>query len=313
MEQEQQTPGQQALERIRLLLPNWQPTTQDVLRWIRLALIVGFVILGVLFILDVIGLLFGITLLKLLKVLALPITVGAAVPLLNWLQKKRELDVENQRAQDEALQAYLDQMAQLMLLDEADEAKPKPLRKSAPRDEVRILARARTLTVLRRLGSERKRSIVDFLYEADLIKFSQPIIQLGSPDAQYSAADLSGADLRGAFLLGAHLTGPMSGVNLSRADLSGADLSGADLRRANLSHANLSHANLTDADLSWADLTDTLGAKENLGQAKSLEGATMPDGQQLESPVYAARPTFRPTFKDWLKSNDSGQDGENPG
>jgi hypothetical protein len=83
MEQEQQTSAQRALELIRVLLPNWQPTTQDVLRWIRVALAVGLAILGVLLILDVIGLLFGITLLKLLKVLAIPITVGAAVPLLN--------------------------------------------------------------------------------------------------------------------------------------------------------------------------------------------------------------------------------------
>src|SRR5215213_7663229 len=261
MEQEQQTPGQQALERIRLLLPNWQPTTQDVLRWIRLALIVGFVILGVLFILDVIGLLFGITLLKLLKVLALPITVGAAVPLLNWLQKKRELDVENQRAQDAALQAYLDQMAQLMLLDEADEAKPKPLRKSEDGDEVRILARTRTLTVLRRLDSGRKRSVLDFLYEARLIQKPQPIIQLGSPDQEYNVADLSGAELRGAVLRNAALSGTHNGANLSRAELRDADLSLADLsnvtlRDANLSGADLQNANLSGADLSSANLQD---------------------------------------------------------
>jgi hypothetical protein len=127
MEQEQQTPGQRALELVRLLLPNWQPTPQEVLRWIRIALAVGIVILGVLLSLDVIGLLFGIALLNLLKILALPITVGAAVPLLNSLQKNRELmvelEVEDQRAQDGALQAYLDQMGDLILHENLRQSK----------------------------------------------------------------------------------------------------------------------------------------------------------------------------------------------
>ncbi len=58
-------------------------------------------------------------------------------------QRERELEVENQRAQDVALQAYLDQMSQLLL------DKDKPLRQSQAHDEARILARARTLTVLK--------------------------------------------------------------------------------------------------------------------------------------------------------------------
>jgi hypothetical protein len=76
-------------------------------------------------------------------------------------QKERELEVERQRAQDDALQAYLDQMAQLLL--------DKKLRNSEEDSEVRTVARARTVTVLPRLDGGRKRSIVLFLYEARLI------------------------------------------------------------------------------------------------------------------------------------------------
>ena len=47
--------------------------------------------------------------------MAVPITVGAAVPLLNWLQKKRELEIAERRANDEALQAYLDKMTDLLV------------------------------------------------------------------------------------------------------------------------------------------------------------------------------------------------------
>jgi hypothetical protein len=255
-------------------------------------LLAGGIVAAVLLVSILIGYSYGITLWDWIKVLAVPITVGGAVPLLNKLQKDRELDIENQRkgreqaiqeqyTQDTALQAYLDQMSQLMLLDEADEAKPKPLRKSVRNDEVLILARARTLTALRRLGSGHKRSVLDFLYEAELINAAAPIIWLGSPDLQYSAADLSGADLRGAFLRGAFLGGIITGANLSEADLHGADLSNANLSNATLRYADLSGATgITNGELEQ--------------RAKSLEGATMPNGQKYE---------------DWLKGEGRGEEG----
>lgn len=56
-------------------------------------------------------------------------------------EAERELAVQS--AQDEALQAYLDQMSTLLL--------EKDLRNSDDDSEVRTLARARTVTVLRRL------------------------------------------------------------------------------------------------------------------------------------------------------------------
>src|SRR5215204_1529067 len=54
-----------------------------------------------------------------------------------------ERELAEQRAQDEALQAYLDQMSGLLL--------ERDLRASEEDSEVRTLARARTLTVLERL------------------------------------------------------------------------------------------------------------------------------------------------------------------
>jgi uncharacterized protein YjbI with pentapeptide repeats len=120
-------------------------------------------------------------------------------------------------------------------------------------------------------------------------------------EANLGLADLIGADLSRAFLRETNLRL----ARLMRADLSEANLSGANLSGANLSGANLSEANLTDADLSRADLSnaklvgatliDTYlrdanltganlsGAKE-IGNmelkllAKSVKGATMPDG-----------------------------------
>src|SRR5258708_36823271 len=105
----------------------------------------------------------------------------------------------------------------------------KHLRESKPEDEVRKIGRVHTLTVLHRLDSERKRSVLQFLYESDLIVKGNSFI------------NLDGAELSGANLVGA---------NLGAADLGAANLSGADLREAPLGGANLRGATATEARLS---------------------------------------------------------------
>jgi Pentapeptide repeats (8 copies) len=63
--------------------------------------------------------------------------------------------------------------------------------------------------------------------------------------------------------------------SLSNADLDNANLSGANLSNADLNDAHLVSANLRGANLSGAQVTD-----EQLKGAKSLYGATMPDGSK---------------------------------
>jgi hypothetical protein len=165
-----------------------------------------------------------------------------------------ERQVEEQRAQDTALQAYLDQMSSLLL------DKDRPLRQSKEGDQVRTLARARTLTLLPRLDGDRKGSVMQFLYESDLL---------------FGTVDLGGADLSEAYVTDA---------DLSDADLRVANLSGADLSNANLSDANLKFADLRYSDLSGSHGVTKEMLEHRLGplflepQADPLEGATMPDG-----------------------------------
>jgi hypothetical protein len=119
-------------------------------------------------ILTLIGLPFGITLWECLKLLIIPVVIAAGGLWFNRHQREREQYIGDQRAQDEALQTYLDQIGQLLL------DKDRPLRQSKEGDEVRTLARARTLTVLARLESSRKGTVVQFLYEANLIAGKVP-------------------------------------------------------------------------------------------------------------------------------------------
>ena len=276
-----------------------------------------------------IGYRYGITLWDWIKLLIVPAVIAGGGLWFNAQQRDREQQIANARTQDEALQAYLDQMGQLLL------DKERPLRQSKEGDEVRTLARARTLTLLSRLeGGEGKRSVLQFLYESGLIVRARNVL------------DVRGADLRGADLLWANLEGAiLTGANLDRAwvdkaDLLWANLRGARLSEARLNEANLSHAILLEASVSGADLrganlrgtflrgadlaiseeikevTDLTGAdltgtdlkEANLyfaqgvtneqlqQQAESLEGATMPDGQKYE---------------EWLESKGRGEDGEN--
>jgi uncharacterized protein YjbI with pentapeptide repeats len=263
--------------------------------------------------------------LQLLSALAIPVVLTVAGFWYSSQQEKQQQhiedqraasdrDIEEQRAQDAALQAYLDQMS-VLLLD-------KNLRDSEEDSEARRLARARTLTVLGRLDPHRKRTVVRFLYESALIQEGDPIVNLATADlraADLSLDDLRAADLGEAILRGADLkTADLRDANLrsadlSNADLSNADLSDADLRfaklvnadlccnadlsnadlsnaklrsadlgRAYLSYANLSYADLSHADLSNADLRGAQGVSERdlELQLVKLENTMMPDGSK---------------------------------
>ena len=162
-----------------------------------------------------------------------------------------ERELAEQRAQDEVLQAYLDQMSQLMLerkLLEAEQGTP-----------LYTLAQARTSTVILRLDAEHNESVTRFLIDSGLAVSSEASPRL----------------LREITLL--HAT-------LSHAFLSNADLSRADLSRAELDIANLSGADLRGASLRMADLSGAKGItnEELEQQAGSLKGATMPNGQKYE-------------------------------
>ena len=267
-----------------------------------------------------------------LLIVPLVLTIGGF--LFAWSQDNRqqeieaqransEQEIEEQRAQDAALQAYFDQMSQLML--EGD------LRSSSEEssEEARTLARARTQTILTQLDGRRKGSVVQFLSEASLINKERPVVSLSQVDlrganltnlnvkgadlsdadlseanlsgaslpeadlnsanlpkadvggAVLSDADLSGAELNDANLRGTLLSGAdLSGAELIKADLSDGTLSDADLSGAYLFDADLSSADLSGADLSSAYLSGAAGVTEEQleKQAKTLEGATMPNG-----------------------------------
>ena len=116
------------------------------------------------------------------------------------------------------------------------------------------------------------------LSEADLSEAD--LIRADLSWAVLSGADLSGADLSDAYLYNAVLSdADLIGAELNHADLRGAILSYVDLNDAYLIKSNLNDAELWKADLSGTNLADAQGVTEEEleEQAKTLEGATMPD------------------------------------
>jgi hypothetical protein len=165
---------------------------------------------------------------------------------------------------------------------------------------IRVSARRRTLRVLERLDRDHKKDLLELLWEQQLIRREEGIVDGRKREAYVvglSGADLREANLRYITLEGAALDGAnlenadlreakLSGIDLGGAYLSGADLSGAYLSNASLREVklqrkdelNLRGADLSGADLSGADLTDANVTEEQLATCKSLQGATMPDG-----------------------------------
>jgi hypothetical protein len=236
-----------------------------------------------------------------LDLLIVPVVLAIGGYLFNNSQNQATQRAAERRAQDDALQAYLDHMSD-MLTPKKDQAS---LNGEPPPESLKYLARARTLTVLRRLDGDRKGRVLQFLHESRLIEGGRFLhSQYGLTEDEegrlvrinLSSADLSEADLSEADLSGAHL----SKVNLSRANLSKAFLS-----RANLSEADLSGAKLSGAKLGYVDLTSANVTQEQLEEVDSLEGATMPDGQTL----YGEFTPDGPPFEEWLAQEQGPRGG----
>lgn len=282
-----------------------------------------------------------------MNLLLVPLVLVGGLSLLNRSEREKERlridersdlehEIENDRQQEEAMQAYFDRMIELILKDKLSRFSP---------DEIRNAARTRTLAVLRGLDGRRKGLVILFLKDSQMID-REAVIDMSGADlhgaflafaslkrvnlseadlskadlrkadlcrsylggANLSGASLKGADLDGADLFEANLNGAdltqsnLRGANVNGADLRGSRLISADIRQADLSGVNLNvsdlvganlsgaklggarmlGADLSEADLSQADLSGTQVNETELGKAKSLEGATMPDGTKHE-------------------------------
>jgi uncharacterized protein YjbI with pentapeptide repeats len=209
----------------------------------------------------------GKTLWDWLQLLIIPLALAVIALLFKLANSRTEQKISLDKQRQDLLQTYLDRMAELLL--------EKQLGTSAS-EEVRNVARVRTITVLTQLDARRIGHVFAFLREAGLMSTtsSDNVVRMSKADLRavnWSQADLREANLREANLREADLSHTnLSFANLREADLSfgnlrEADFSGANLLRANLSGAKLSHTNFKFANLSYANLSQADLSRANLG------------------------------------------------
>jgi uncharacterized protein YjbI with pentapeptide repeats len=300
----------------------------------------------------------GMTLRSWLELLVVPLALVVIGFLFSVQQDARQQRIEDQRAeaerelaeqraQDEALQAYLDQMSQLML--------ERKLLEAEQGDPVHTLAQARTSTAILRLDAEHNESVTRFLIDSGLAASSEATPRLlreitlshaalgGAhlPNADLSDALLKRADLSDALLSGADLSGvvldnaDLSNTSLPNADLSDADLDYANLSdaylpyaflrkaflfKADLSGANLSNADLFKAFLFKADLSDAFLRNADLDNAylsdADLTGAEGITNEELDRQAASLEGATMPNgqkYEDWIKSKNREEGGKNVG
>ena len=182
-----------------------------------------------------------------MELLIIPLVLAIGAFYLNRSERAVERETANKRAelereialdrqQEVALQSYIDRMAELLLKEKL---------RTTEVEEVRDIARTRTVTVMRGLDPKRNNLVIQFLREAKLVIDENSILR----GANMESVNLVDANLEGAYLVDANLEG-------------------ANLRNANLVRANLARArNITE---------------EQLAKVKSLKGAIMPDGTKHE-------------------------------
>jgi uncharacterized protein YjbI with pentapeptide repeats len=251
-----------------------------------------------------------------LQLLIIPAVLAIGGYLFNFATGRTERDIALDKQREDALQAFIDSMSALLLEKNLRGSEvDAEVRTIARVRTLTVLPRLdgnRKASVVQFLYEasliDRDKRIVA-LDGADLSG-----AELSGSGAKFCEANLVGADLSKANLIGAELTQTdLSSANLSmanllyakltetnlyatnmiRANLNGANLIGTNLRGAflmesnmqeadlfcaNLSDAFLQATNLQGANLSGANLSGAKVTDIQLAKAKSIKGATMPDG-----------------------------------
>jgi uncharacterized protein YjbI with pentapeptide repeats len=212
-----------------------------------------------------------------MQLLIIPVALGLGAFLLNRSDQGREQAIALDNQRETLFQAYLDRMSELLL--------EKNLRASQPDDEVRTVARARTLTMLPRLDPGRKKSVADFLSDSNLLF----LINLDYADLSgitygnvrpldnFTLNHANCSHTKFCNVEGENIT--LKNTNFSWATLSHVKAPHANLQQSYFCHAHLSHVDLRDSNLTNVNLQETylehvILSNANLSEA-DLRGAKL--------------------------------------
>jgi uncharacterized protein YjbI with pentapeptide repeats len=217
------------------------------------------------------------TLWDILQLLMIPLSLVLISGGFQYITKQSEQQAADDKARQETLVKYLDQMSALV---------QQGLLKSNQGDEISTIARAKTIIVLQSLDPKRQHLVIQFL-EVFGLKDTIPdsnglLFKAQMNKAILVKSDLSGSNLPGAILMDANLeeadlTGTiLSGAklydsNLTKSVLKGTIFSGADLRKTNFSKANL----LGEPKFNNTDLTGAVFTEANFEGVPDFNNANL--------------------------------------
>jgi uncharacterized protein YjbI with pentapeptide repeats len=246
--------------------------------------------------------------LKIAGALLVPLILGIAATILTLEDKKsneknrlKDIDIAQQQRQqalylaDQAekeriLATYLQDISALLL------QKNDTWEKNSITSTV---VRAKTLTTLRQLDIERKRQVIFFLYEMELINRKRTYQSIDLFDAKLDNLDMSLPKWKQKFdrkddnlqilLHGVSLVNSsFTFRRLYQSDFSNTDLTDADFTYAEAGYADFSYTIMHRTDFtnafvdkalfSYANLTDSNISDKQLLTALSFQGATFPNG-----------------------------------
>jgi len=196
----------------------------------------------------------GKTLWDWLELLIIPIILGGGAIWFNSQEKRREIDIAEDRQRENILRDYFDKMSDLLLKEHLIEKKNI--------DKIIVdVAQVKTVTALRGLDKNRKIQLIQFLQDANLIDF----ILKGAP---LSNINLNGANLKGINLEGANLVqGHLRESNLEGANLQGANLQSIIIEKTSLIMANMEGVDLSGSSINFCDFSEVNLKESNLEKA----------------------------------------------
>lgn len=177
-----------------------------------------------------------------LELLFVPVALAIGGFLFSRSQKNRDVKVEERRAQNDALQSYLDQMTQLLIA-----AEQNVLHKVETDSAVNDFLQARAQALIERFDAEHTVSLLRFMYYSGMLAKADA---KGQTHSSVIRLNLAGTDLSRIVLREASL----KEANFEKANLDGANLQGSLLERANLRTASLEDARLAEVRFNHAIL-----------------------------------------------------------
>jgi uncharacterized protein YjbI with pentapeptide repeats len=230
-----------------------------------------------------------------MQLLLVPVLVAVVGWWLTRTQKASEEHTSRERASEEVVERFFDQIAELVTTYSHPDL-PQHARETAA-----LLIRARTIPALRRLDGTRKALVLMHLGELGL---TQPESLATGRQSDEGRALLDGADLSDLAWAG----GDMRKVVLNNVSLKRACVTRADLTYARITHCSFAGADLrgavfylgamTNVDLSWANLAEarlstTRMTKVRFDHARcrklSLAGTSLRDVSFVRASLQNAR------------------------